>query len=144
MCVRHRHSWITAKAAMAGDWARCHDLLYIQCGCVMQFGAKRCAQWAKRGCTGHDGRAKPAWAARTRPAGAPHSVRRSQVLHGRAGHGRRASRGELPGGAQKLLESICLSFCQSACSVARSIFSQTTFSPRNMLSLTLSVLYTRL
>ncbi len=34
--------------------ARCHSLLYIQCGCVMQFGAKWCAQWAKWGCTRHD------------------------------------------------------------------------------------------
>ncbi len=65
MCVRHIHSWIAARAAVAGGRVRCHDLLYIQCGCVMQFGAKRCAQWVRRGCTGHDGWAKPAWATRT-------------------------------------------------------------------------------
>jgi hypothetical protein len=46
-----------------GGRAKCHGLLYIQCGCVMQFGAKQCAQRARRGCTGHDGWAKPAWAA---------------------------------------------------------------------------------
>jgi hypothetical protein len=34
----------------------------------MQFGAKRCAQRARRRCTRHDGRAKPAWATRTGPA----------------------------------------------------------------------------
>jgi hypothetical protein len=79
LCVRHKHSRITARAVAAGGRARCHNLLYIQCGCVMQFGAKRCAQRARRGCTGHDGRAKPAWAARTGLAGAPHSVRRSRV-----------------------------------------------------------------
>jgi hypothetical protein len=45
----------------------------------MQFGAKRCAQWARRGCTWHDGQAKLAWAARTGLPGAPHSVRRSRV-----------------------------------------------------------------
>ncbi len=67
------------KKKLGASRARCHGLLYIQCGCVMQFGAKRCAQRARRGCTGHDGRAKPAWAARTGPAGAPHSVRRSRV-----------------------------------------------------------------
>jgi hypothetical protein len=78
LCVRHRHSRIAASAAVGG-WARCHGLLYTQCGCVMQFGAKRCAQWARRGCTRHDGRAKPAWAARTGHAGAPHNVRRSRV-----------------------------------------------------------------
>jgi len=79
LCVRHRHSRIVARAAAAGGRARCHGLLYIQCGCVMQFGAKRCVQRARRGCIGHDGQAKPAWAARTGHAGAPHSVRRSQV-----------------------------------------------------------------
>ncbi len=64
LCVRHRHSQIAARAAVAGGQARCHDLLYIQCGCVMQFGAKWCIQQARRGCIGHDGRAKLAWAAR--------------------------------------------------------------------------------
>jgi len=49
LCVRHRHSRIATKAAAAGGRARCHDLLYIQCGCVMEFGAKRCAQRARRG-----------------------------------------------------------------------------------------------
>jgi hypothetical protein len=79
MCFCHRHSRIAARAAAVGGRVRCHDLLYIQHGCVMQFGAKRCAQRARRGCIGHDGRAKSAWAARTRPIGAPHSVRRSRV-----------------------------------------------------------------
>jgi hypothetical protein len=51
----------------------------VDAGCVMQFGAKQCAQQARRGCTGHDGRAKPAWAACTGPARVPHSVRRSPV-----------------------------------------------------------------
>jgi hypothetical protein len=74
LCVCHKHSRIAARAAAAGGRAKCHDLLYIQCGRVMQFGAKWCAQRARRGCTRHDGRAKPAWAARTRPAGAPHCV----------------------------------------------------------------------
>jgi hypothetical protein len=46
---------------------------------VMQFGAKRCAQRARRGRARHDGRAKSAWAARTGLAGAPHSVQRSRV-----------------------------------------------------------------
>ncbi len=59
--------------------ARCHDLLYIHCGCVMQFWAKRCAQRARRGCTEHNGRTKPAWAVRIKPVRAPHSVRRSRV-----------------------------------------------------------------
>ncbi len=77
--VHHRHLRIAARVAAAGGRARCHGLLYIQCGCVMQFGAKRCAQRTRWGCTSHDGRAKPAWAARTGPAGAPHSVRRSRV-----------------------------------------------------------------
>ncbi len=79
LCVHHRHSRIPFRAAAAGGLARCHGLLYIQCGCVMQFGAKRCAQQAKQGCTGHDGRAKPAWATRTGPIGAPRSVQRSWV-----------------------------------------------------------------
>jgi hypothetical protein len=35
LCVRHRHSQIAAKAAVARGQARCHDLLYIQCGCVI-------------------------------------------------------------------------------------------------------------
>jgi hypothetical protein len=65
LCVRHRHSRIAVRAAAARGRARCHDLLYIHCGCVMQFGAKRCAQRARWGCTGHDGRAKPTWATRT-------------------------------------------------------------------------------
>jgi hypothetical protein len=79
LCVHHKHSRIAAKAAAAGGRAKCHGLLYIQCGRVMQFGAKQCAQRARRGCTGHNGWAKPAWAARKGPAGAPHSVRRSRV-----------------------------------------------------------------
>ncbi len=79
LCVHHRHLRIVAKAVAVGGRARCHGLLYIQCGCVMQFGAKQCAQQARWGCTGHAGRAKPAWAARTGPARAPHSVRRSRV-----------------------------------------------------------------
>jgi hypothetical protein len=40
---------------------------------------QRCAQRARGGCTGHDGRAKPAWTACTGPAGAPHGVQRSGV-----------------------------------------------------------------
>jgi hypothetical protein len=55
LCVRHKHSRIATTTATAGGRARCHGLLYIQCGCVMQFGAKRCAQRARWGCTGHDG-----------------------------------------------------------------------------------------
>jgi hypothetical protein len=35
LCVRHRHSRIAARAATTGGRARCHGLLYIQCGCVM-------------------------------------------------------------------------------------------------------------
>jgi hypothetical protein len=73
LCVCHRHSRIAAKATAVGGRARCHGLLYIQCGCVMQFGAKWCAQQARRGCTEHDGQAKPAWATRTRPTRAPHA-----------------------------------------------------------------------
>jgi hypothetical protein len=69
LCVRHTHSWIAARVAAVGGQARCQGLLYIQCGCVMQFGAKRWAQRAKRRCTRHDGWAKPAWAARTGPEG---------------------------------------------------------------------------
>ncbi len=34
LCVRHRHSWIAARAAAAGGRTKCHGLLYIQCGCV--------------------------------------------------------------------------------------------------------------
>jgi len=79
LCVRHRHWRIATRATAAGDRARCHDLLNIQCGCVMQFGAKWCTQQARRGCTGHDGQAKPTWAARTGLAGAPHNVQRSWV-----------------------------------------------------------------
>ncbi len=51
------------------DRARCHGLLYIQCGCVIQFGTKRCVQRAKWGCTRHNGQAKLAWAAHTGPVG---------------------------------------------------------------------------
>jgi len=78
-CLRSKSR--TVKKTWRGPWPGevPHGLLYIQCGCVMQFGAKWCAQPARRGCTGHNGRAKPAWAARTGPAGAPHNVRRSQV-----------------------------------------------------------------
>jgi hypothetical protein len=79
LCVRHRHSQIAARAAARGGRVRCHGLLYIQCGCMMQFGAKRCVQRARPGCTRHDGRAKPAWATCTGPARAPHSVRRSRI-----------------------------------------------------------------
>ncbi len=39
----------------------------------MQFGAERCVQRARQGCTWHDGRAKPAWAMRTGPVGVPHA-----------------------------------------------------------------------
>jgi hypothetical protein len=60
---------------------RCHSLLYIQCGCVMQFGIKRCTQQAKRRCTGHDGQAKPAWAACTGPAGAPQASNTLIYMH---------------------------------------------------------------
>jgi hypothetical protein len=73
LCVRHRHSRIGVRAAAAGGRARCHDLLYIQCGCMMQFGAKRCTQRAKPGCTGHAGRAKPAWVACIGLVRAPHA-----------------------------------------------------------------------
>ncbi len=83
LCVRHRHSRIATRATAAGGRARCHGLLYIQCGCVMQFGIKRCAQWARRGCTGHDGRAKPAFVCVSlglKKPGDSQSVRRSRVL----------------------------------------------------------------
>jgi hypothetical protein len=80
LCVRHRHSRITARVAAVGGRARCHGLLYIQCGCMMQFGAKR-AQRARRGCTRHDERAKPAWATRTRPAGAPQAYNTLIYMH---------------------------------------------------------------
>jgi hypothetical protein len=43
LCVRHTHSRIAAWAAAAVGRMRCHNLSYIQRGCVMQFGAKRCA-----------------------------------------------------------------------------------------------------
>jgi hypothetical protein len=81
VCVRRRHSQIAARAAVAGGRASCHDLLYIQCGCAMQFGAKRCAQWARWGWTGHDGRAKPAWAARTEPAATPQASNTLIYMH---------------------------------------------------------------
>ncbi len=67
LCVCHRHSWIATRATVAGGQARCHGLLYIQCGCVIQFGAKRCTQRARRGCTGHDEQAKPAQTTRIGP-----------------------------------------------------------------------------
>jgi hypothetical protein len=76
---QHFHRYTQNRAETYLNRARCHDLLYIQCGCVMQFGAKRCAQRARRGCTGHDGRALSAWAVRTGPIGAPHNVRKSRV-----------------------------------------------------------------
>jgi hypothetical protein len=52
LCVCHRHSRIAASATAVRGRARCQGLLYTQCGCVMQFGAKRCPQRARRGAQG--------------------------------------------------------------------------------------------